>query len=66
MTTVDPVQDSTRGDALVRNLIEWSPALPKEVSGQNFSLGLIYMTVPWGVFLRSSFNVNPKGYKFDG
>ena len=43
MTTVDPVQDSTGGDAVVRNLIEWSPALPKEVSGQNFSLGLIYM-----------------------
>lgn len=34
MTTVDPVQDSTGpigGDAVVRNLIEWSPALPKEV-----------------------------------
>ena len=34
MTIVDPVQDSTGpigGDAVVRNLIEWSPALPKEV-----------------------------------
>lgn len=31
MTIVDPVQDSTGGDALVRNLIEWSPAFPKEV-----------------------------------
>ena len=34
MTIVDPVQDSTGpigGDAVVRNLIEWSPAMPKEV-----------------------------------
>jgi len=66
MTTVDP--DSTGpigGDAVVRNLIEWSPALPKEVSGQNFSLGLIYMYLG-GCFLRSSSNVDPKGYKFNG
>ena len=49
MTTLDPVQDSTGpigGDAVVRNLIEWSPALPKEVR----DLGLVYMYLG-GVFL---------------
>ena len=59
MTIVDPVQDSTGpigGDAVVRNLIEWSPALPKEVRDQNFSLGLIYMYLG-GCFLRPSSNV---------
>ena len=68
MTTVDPVQDSTGpigGDAVVRNLIEWSPALPKEV--RDHENGLIYMYLMGGVFLGPcSSNVDPKGYKFDG
>ena len=51
MTTVDPVQNSNGGDALVRNLIEWSPALPKEVRDQNFSLGLNYLYLG-GCFVR--------------
>ena len=65
MTIVDPVQDSTGpigGDAVVRNLIEWSPALPKEVRDQNFSLGLIYMYLG-GCFLRPSSNVEHFMYR---
>lgn len=63
MTTLDPVQDSTGpigGDAVVRNLIEWSPALPKEVRDlENAKLFpwfiIIYMHLG-GCFLRPSSN----------
>ena len=61
MTTLDPVQDSTGpigGDVVVRNLIEWSPALPKEVRDLENAKLLPWFSlhVPWGCFLRPSSN----------
>lgn len=52
MTIVNPVHDSAGGDAVVRNLIEWSPALPKEVRDlENAKLFPWFnVHVPWGVF----------------